>query len=127
MNSQAAANAAIADKATIADESLPNRTASKAPGIGNARRTGRQAEPAPHTEATEYFQAPVEAARHRARQIIAEGVVGGYTRVIEDWQQREDGQIGFTIRTLPAPCRPPAQVVTMLRLAPIAAAVPDDT
>lgn len=49
---------------------------------------------------TTIFLGSVEAARTEARQIINEPRAGGYTRIIEGWQQLPDGQIQFTIRAL---------------------------
>jgi hypothetical protein len=50
---------------------------------------------------TEIFLGCVETARARARQIISEVPPAGCIRIVEGWQQLADGQVQFTIRTLP--------------------------
>jgi hypothetical protein len=50
----------------------------------------------------EIFALPIDAARRKAREIINQFPQGGFIQVIENWQQRSDGQIEFTIRSLPA-------------------------
>jgi hypothetical protein len=49
------------------------------------------------------FVLPIDAARIKAREIINEFPQGGYTTVIENWQQLSDGFIEFTVRRLPYP------------------------
>jgi hypothetical protein len=44
---------------------------------------------------------PLQAARLKARQILDEFPVGGYSAVVENWRQLPDGQIEFTMRRLP--------------------------
>ena len=50
----------------------------------------------------EIFILPVDAARIKAREIIDQFPRGGYTTVVENWQQLPDGWIEFTVRQLPA-------------------------
>ena len=52
--------------------------------------------------AHENFRLPLQEARTKARQVLNQGPVGGYTTIIENWRQLSDGQIEFTIRRLPA-------------------------
>jgi hypothetical protein len=56
----------------------------------------------PDTTQLEIFTLPIDAARRKAREIIDQFPQGGFIQVIENWQQRSDGQIEFAIRRLPA-------------------------
>ena len=49
----------------------------------------------------ENFRLPVQEARSKARQVLSESPVGGYTAIIENWRQLSDGQIEFAVRRLP--------------------------
>ena len=49
---------------------------------------------------TETFFGSVVAARAKAKQIITESRGTEYTRIVEAWHQRPDGNVQFTIRTL---------------------------
>jgi hypothetical protein len=49
----------------------------------------------------EIFILPVGAARIKAREILNQSPQGGYTTVVENWQQLPDGWIEFTMRHLP--------------------------
>ena len=49
----------------------------------------------------ENFRLPVQEARTKARQVLHESAVGGYTAIIENWRQLSDGQIEFAVRRLP--------------------------
>jgi len=51
--------------------------------------------------AHENFRLPVQEARSKARQVLNESPVGGYTSIIENWRQLSDGQIEFAVRRLP--------------------------
>jgi hypothetical protein len=57
------------------------------------RMSGRQA--------TAKFTLPIEAARLKAREILAQFPQAGYVTVVENWRQLPDGQIEFTMRHLP--------------------------
>ncbi len=46
---------------------------------------------------------PVSEARRKAREIISQHADGALLAVVENWQQRPDGQIEFTVRALVAP------------------------
>jgi hypothetical protein len=48
------------------------------------------------------FRLPVETARAKAREILNQFPQGGYSTVVEQWQQLPDGQIEFTMRRLRA-------------------------
>jgi hypothetical protein len=48
------------------------------------------------------FTLPVDEARNKVREIIRRGSTNGLTPVVENWRQRSDGRIEFTVRTLPA-------------------------
>jgi hypothetical protein len=50
----------------------------------------------------ETFRLPVEVARAKAREILNQFPQGGYSTVVEQWQQLPDGQIEFTMRRLRA-------------------------
>jgi hypothetical protein len=50
----------------------------------------------------EIFTLPIDAARCKAREIIDQFPQTGFIPVVENWRQRPDGQIEFTIRHLPA-------------------------
>jgi hypothetical protein len=47
------------------------------------------------------FTLPLEAARRKARDIIADMAQRGYQEIVERWRQLPDGQIEFTMRRLP--------------------------
>jgi hypothetical protein len=47
------------------------------------------------------FTLPTEAARLKAREILDQFPQAGYAAVVENWRQRPDGQIEFTMRHLP--------------------------
>lgn len=49
----------------------------------------------------ETFTLPVDAARTKARQILGQRPVGGYTTVLESWRQLPCGQIEFTTLQMP--------------------------
>jgi hypothetical protein len=49
---------------------------------------------------SETFTLPVDAARNKARQILGQCSLNGYTAVVENWRQLPDGQIEFTMRRL---------------------------
>ena len=49
----------------------------------------------------ENFRLPVEEARTKARQVLNESSVGGYTTIIENWRQLSDGKVEFAVRRLP--------------------------
>ena len=49
----------------------------------------------------ERFTLPVDAARNKAREIINQSAPSGFVSVIENWRQLPDGQIQFTVRSLP--------------------------
>src|SRR5436190_19858 len=64
----------------------------------------------------------VEAARERAREIISEGSIGGYTRIIEGWRQLPDGLISFTIRKVAVESKAGlVQPIRPVRRTPVAA------
>jgi hypothetical protein len=46
----------------------------------------------------EIFRLPLEAARHKAREIINQGPQGDYVAFVERWRQLPDGQIEFSVR-----------------------------
>ena len=46
------------------------------------------------------FRLPVEVARANAREILNQFPQGGYTTIVEKWQQLPNGQIEFTLRRL---------------------------
>ena len=46
----------------------------------------------------ETFRLSVEEARNKAREILNQFPQGGYSAVIEHWQQLPDGHIEFTMR-----------------------------
>jgi hypothetical protein len=48
---------------------------------------------------------PTAEARRKAREIINRGSCDGIAAVVENWHQRPDGQIEFTIRSFRAPAR----------------------
>ncbi len=50
----------------------------------------------------ERFTLPVDAARTKAREIINQSVPSRLVPVVENWRQLPDGQIQFTVRSLPA-------------------------
>ena len=50
----------------------------------------------------ETFTLPVEAARLKAREILSQFPRGGYSTIVEQWQQLPDGRIEFTMRRLRA-------------------------
>jgi hypothetical protein len=50
---------------------------------------------------TAKFTLPIEAARLKAREILAQFPQAGYVTVVENWRQLPDGQIEFTMRHLP--------------------------
>jgi hypothetical protein len=55
------------------------------------------------TRQPEIYTLPIEAARHKAREILKQPCpLVGYMTVVEKWQQLPDGQIEFTIRDLPS-------------------------
>jgi hypothetical protein len=47
------------------------------------------------------FTLPIDEARNKVREIIRRGSTNGLTPVVENWRQRSDGQIEFTVRALP--------------------------
>jgi hypothetical protein len=49
----------------------------------------------------EIFILPVDAARVKAREILNQSPQGGYTTVVENWQQLPGGWIKFTMRHPP--------------------------
>jgi hypothetical protein len=49
----------------------------------------------------EIFTLPIDAARLKAREILAQFSQAGYVAVVENWRQLPDGQIEFTRRHLP--------------------------
>jgi hypothetical protein len=49
----------------------------------------------------ETFIMPRDAARAKAREILARYPAGGYSTTVEFWRKLEDGQIEFTMRRLP--------------------------
>ena len=48
------------------------------------------------------FTLPVAEARTKAREIINRVPTNGIIPIIENWRQRSDGQIEFTVRSLRA-------------------------
>jgi hypothetical protein len=48
------------------------------------------------------FTLPIADARTKAREIINRGSCDGMITVVENWRQRPDGQIEFTIRNFQA-------------------------
>jgi hypothetical protein len=50
----------------------------------------------------ERFTLPVEAARNKAREIINQSAPSRLIPIVENWRQLPDGQIQFTVRSLPA-------------------------
>ena len=48
------------------------------------------------------FTLPIDAARHKAREIIDQFPRSGVMTVVENWRQLPDGRIEFTMRALPA-------------------------
>jgi hypothetical protein len=46
------------------------------------------------------FTLPVAEARTKAREIINRAPTNGTIPIIENWRQRSDGQIEFTVRSL---------------------------
>ena len=48
----------------------------------------------------EIFVLPIEAARVKAREVLNQPPEGGYTTVVESWQQLSDGRIEFGVRRL---------------------------
>jgi len=48
------------------------------------------------------FRLPLEAARHKAREIINQVPQDDYVAFVERWQQLPDGQIEFSVRRLRA-------------------------
>jgi hypothetical protein len=53
------------------------------------------------TQQPETFTLPIDAARLRAREILAQLPQTGYMAVLENWRQLSDGRIEFTKRHLP--------------------------
>ena len=49
----------------------------------------------------ETFTLPLEAARRKVRDIIADIAECGYQEIVERWRQLPDGRIEFTMRRLP--------------------------
>jgi len=49
----------------------------------------------------ERFTLSVEAARNKAREIINQTVPSRLVSIVENWRQLPDGQIQFTVRSLP--------------------------
>jgi len=49
---------------------------------------------------TEIFKLPIEEARRKAREILNQLPQGNYTLIVENWRQRPNGQIEFTMRHL---------------------------
>jgi hypothetical protein len=49
----------------------------------------------------ERFTLPLDAARDKAREIINRSAPSRLVSVIENWRQLPDGQIQFTVRSLP--------------------------
>ena len=49
----------------------------------------------------ERFTLPLDAARNKAREIINRSAPSGVVSVVENWRQLPDGQIQFTVRSLP--------------------------
>jgi hypothetical protein len=64
-------------------------------------RPGNLAERMSGPQQPEIFTMPVDAARNKAREILNQLPLGGYTAVVENWRQLSDGQIEFTMRRLP--------------------------
>ena len=50
----------------------------------------------------EIFRLPIDAARCKVREIIAQAPQGGYVQVVENWRALPDGRIEFMMRRLPA-------------------------
>lgn len=48
------------------------------------------------------FTLPLAEARAKAREIINCSSSDGHVAVVENWRQRSDGQIEFSVRSLPA-------------------------
>jgi hypothetical protein len=53
------------------------------------------------TQQPETFRLPIDAARLRVREILAQLPQTGYMAVVENWRQLPDGRIEFTKRHLP--------------------------
>jgi hypothetical protein len=49
----------------------------------------------------ERFTLPLDAARNKAREIINRSAPSGVVSVVENWRQLPNGQIQFTVRSLP--------------------------
>jgi hypothetical protein len=50
----------------------------------------------------EIFTLPIDAARQKAREILAQIPQSGFMPIVENWKQLPDGRIEFTMRHLPA-------------------------
>lgn len=50
---------------------------------------------------SETFRLPIDAARAKAREILNQPPLGGYTVVVEQWRQLPDGRIEFAMKHLP--------------------------
>ena len=53
-------------------------------------------------EQLETFRLPVDAARHKAREVIDQSTPNGLTSIVENWRSLPDGQIEFVVRQVRA-------------------------